>query len=122
MKEQKTDPQKTVLTISIGFIVLYFITKWDWTILIALAIGFAGIFSTYLSTKIDYLWMKLAWLLNLILPKILLFIIFFLLLFPLAILFRLFGKKDPLNLNNKAETNFINCNKKFDKVSLEKPW
>jgi len=122
MKEQKTDPIKAVLTISVGFMLLYLITKWNWTILMALAIGLAGIFSNYLSKKIDYLWMKLAWLLNLILPKVLLFIIFFPFLFPLAILFRLFGKKDPLNLNNKADSLFIKCNKKFDKVSLEKPW
>ena len=122
MKGQKTDPIKTVLTISVGFMVLYLITKWNWTILTALAIGLAGIFSNYLSKKIDYLWMKLAWLLNFILPKVLLFIIFFLLLFPLGILSKLFGKKDSLNLNNKADSLFIKCNKKFDKVSFEKPW
>ena len=98
------------------------ITKWNWTILTALAIGLAGIFSNYLSKKIDYLWMKLAWLLNFILLKVLLFIIFFMLLFPFGFLSKLFGKKDPLNLNNKADSLFTKCNKKFDKVSLEKSW
>ncbi|MFA5322437.1 MAG: hypothetical protein WC373_07150 [Smithella sp.] len=122
MKKQNTDPTKTVLTISVGLMVLYLITKWDWTILTALAIGLAGIFSTYLSGKIDYLWMKLAWLLGLIIPNILLAIIFFFLLFPVALLARLFGKTDPLDLKNTSASTFKNVNKKFNKASFEKPW
>lgn len=122
MKRQKTDPAKTVLTISVGFIVLYLITKWDWTISVALVVGLMGVFSTYLSRMIDFLWMKLSWLLNLITSNILLSTIFFLFLFPIALLSRLFGKNDPLNLKNKAGSNFKNSNKQFDKISLEKPW
>jgi len=121
-KTQKTDPVKTVLTISVGFTVLYFITKWDWTIITALVVGLAGVFSSYLSKKIDFLWMKLAWFLNLIVPNVLLTIIFFLLLFPLALLSRIFGKKDPLILKNKKDSYFKNCNRQLDKTSFEKPW
>ena len=122
MKEQKTEPTKTVLTISIGLIILYLITKWDWAILLALTIGLAGIFSTNLSKIIDYLWMKLALFLNFIMSNILLSIIFFLLLFPVAILSRVFGNHDLLNLKNKTESNFKDSNKKFEKISFEKPW
>ena len=122
MKKQKTDPTKTVLTISVGFIVLYLVTRWDWPISIALIVGLIGIFSTRLSKIIDFLWMKMAMLLNLIMPNILLSIIFFLFLFPIAILSRLFGKNDPLNLKDKAGSNFKNSNKEFDKASFEKTW
>jgi hypothetical protein len=122
MKIQKTDPVKTVLTISVGFMVLYFITKWDWAIITALVVGSAGVFSTYLSEKIDFLWMKLAWVLNLIVPNILLTIIFFLLLFPIAILSRMFGKNDFLNLKDKNDSNFKDSSRQLDKASFEKPW
>jgi hypothetical protein len=122
MKLQKTDPAKTVLTISVGFMILYFITKWDWTIMTAFAVGLAGVFSNYLSTKIDFLWMKLTWFLSLIVPNVLLSIIFFLLLFPIALLARMFGKNDPLNLNNKNDSNFKSSNKQLNKASFEKPW
>jgi len=122
MKKQKSDPVKTVLTISIGFIILYLVTRWDWTIAIALAVGLAGILSTFLSKMIDFLWMKIAMMLNLIMSTILLSIIFFLFLFPIAILSRLFGKNDPLNLKDKEGSNFKNTNKEFDKVSFEKTW
>jgi len=122
MKTQKTNPKKTVLTICIGLIILYLITKSEWTLMAAMFIGLAGLFSTYLSTKIDYVWMKLSWLLSLIIPNVLLFIIFFFLLFPTALLSRLFGQRDPLNLKNRSQSNFKDTNKKFDKFSFEKPW
>lgn len=122
MKKQKTDPTKTVLTITVGFIVLYLFTKWNWTISIALVAGLTGLFSTRLSKIIDFLWMKLAMVLNLIMPNILLSIIFFLFLFPIAVLSRIFGKNDPLNLKDKAGSNFKDSNRSFDKASFEKTW
>ena len=122
MKTQDSNPARTVLTICVGFIVLYLITGWEWTLPVALVIGLAGLFSTYLSTKIDYLWMKLSWLLSLLIPNILLCIIFFFLLLPIALLSRLFGNKDPLNLRNKVQSTFHDSNKQFDKFSFEKPW
>jgi hypothetical protein len=88
----------------------------------AIAVGLAGVFSNYLSTKIDFLWMKLTWFLSLIVPNVLLSIIFFLLLFPIALLARMFGKNDPLNLKNKNDSNFKNSNSQLDKDSFEKPW
>ncbi len=122
MKIKKTEPIKTVLTISVGFSVLYLITKWDWTFITALVVGLAGVFSAYLSEKIDFLWMKLSWFLSLIVPNVLLTIIFFLLLFPIALLSRIFGTKDPLNLNNTKGSYFKNSNRQLDKASFEKPW
>jgi ABC-type microcin C transport system permease subunit YejE len=119
---QKTNPVKTVLTISVGFTVLYLMTKWDWTIITALAVGLAGVFSTYLSKKIDFIWMKLSLLLSLIVPNVLLTIIFFLLLFPIALLSRMFGNKDPLNLKNKNESYFKSTDRPIDKASFEKLW
>lgn len=123
MKFNKTVPAKTVLTISTAFIIVYLLTKWHWAIIIALIIGLIGIFSAYLSKKLDFLWMKLIWLINLIVPNILLGIIFYLFLFPISVLSKVFGRNQPLNLKNKNNSsNFKNCNKSFDKASFEKTW
>ncbi|MBI4945058.1 MAG: hypothetical protein HY840_01505 [Bacteroidetes bacterium] len=122
MKKIKTNPIKTVLTISMGFIIVYLITKWNWAIFVSLLIGLIGIFSNYLSKKIDFIWMKIAWLLGLIVPNILLTAIFFLFLFPIAVLARLFSNKDPLNLKNRSNSIFRNSSKQFDKASFEKTW
>jgi len=122
MKSPKSEATKTVLTITIGFLAIYVITKWEWTISMSLIIGLMGILSSYLSKKIDFIWIKLTWLLSMIVPNILLFVIFFLFLLPIAILSRIFGRKDPLSLKNTTNSLFKNSNKKFGKVSFEKPW
>ena len=116
MNKPESNPVKTVLTISLGFIVIYLITKWKYALSISLLIGIMGIFSDYLSKKIDFLWMKLASLLSLIIPNILLGTIFYLFLFPIAILSKIFGKKDPLLLKNKPETFFIHTGKTFENL------
>jgi len=122
MKNNVTNPAKTVLTISTGFILVFLITGWNLAVIVAFIIGLAGVLSTYLSKQIDFLWMKLAQVLELIVPKILLGIVFYLFLFPISVLARLFGKKDPLYLKNRNESMFIDSNKQFDKKSFEKTW
>ena len=122
MKDNKTGATKTMLILTVGFLVIYFITKLNWAIYVSLLIGITGIFSGYLSEKINYLWMKLAWLLSLIIPNIILTILFYFFLFPISVLSKMFGKKTPLNLKNNAESFFKSVNKQFDKRSFENPW
>lgn len=122
MKKVKSDPIKTVLAISVGFMVIFLITNWKWAILVSLIIGLIGLFSIFLSKKIDFLWMKLSWLLSLIIPNIILGIVFYLILFPISIFSKLFRKKDPLILSNKLNSTFTVTNKSFDKKSFENPW
>lgn len=122
MQKIKSNPVKTMLTISIGFLVIFIITKLNWALLISLAIGLIGLFSTFLSKQIEFLWIKLAWFLGLIIPNILLSAIFYLFLFPIAVLSKIFGKNDSFKLKNNADTVFVSSNKDFDKNSFEKPW
>lgn len=68
------------------------------------------------------LWNKLAWVLSFIVPNILLSLIYFLFLFPIALLSKLFGNKDPLALRNKPDSTFKTSNKAFDASSFDKPW
>lgn len=122
MKVTKSDPSKTVLTITVGFLVLYLIAKMQWMLTVSIVVGITGILSTYLAKQIDFLWMKLTWILGQIVPNILLSVIFYLFLFPVALLSRLFGKKNLLNLRNSEKSLFKDKNKEFDKASFEKPW
>ena len=122
MKQSSDSNVKTVLTITTGFIAIYFLAGWKWAIIIAFLVGLAGMFSKYLRKMIDFAWMKLAWILSLIIPNILLGIIFYLFLFPISVLSRLFGDKDPLKLKNKHSSLFINTTLSSPKESFRKPW
>lgn len=118
----KTDTSKsTILVISMGFLILYIVFSWQWTVLVSLIVGVVGIISTFLSKKIEWVWMKLAQFISFIIPNILLSFIFFLFLFPISLISKLFTK-DPLMLSKKYKTYFIDINKKMDKKSFEKIW
>jgi hypothetical protein len=122
VKNLKTDPTKTVLVITVGMLVVHFVTGLQWPLIVSAIVGLAGLISSYLAEKINYLWMKLAWVLSLIVPNIILSLVFYLFLTPLALLSRLFGEKNQLGLNNSADTLFKDYKKKVDKPSFEKPW
>lgn len=122
MNQPKSNPAKTVLTISVGFLIVFAITKWQWSLNVAIIVGLIGVLSNYLSEKIEFLWMKLTWVLSKIVPNILLSALFFLFLFPVAVLSRIFGKKDPLNLKNTKPSMFHTGDNVFSKSSFEKPW
>lgn len=121
-KNIKADTSKsTILIISIGFLILYLAFSWQWCVIVSLLIGVIGIISSSLSKKIEWGWMKLAKLMGYIIPNILLTIVFFLFLFPISLLSKLFSK-DPLMLSKKYKTYFIDINREIDKKSFEKIW
>lgn len=122
MKKPISNPVKTTLTISVGLIVVYLITKKKWVLSVSFVVGLIGILSDFLSQKIDFVWMKISWLLSLIVPNIVLSLIFYLLLFPISLLAKLFGEKDTLRLKNNSKTNFIDFKGSFDKSSFERTW
>ena len=118
----KTDTSKsTILVISMGFLVFYLVFAWQWAVVVSLIVGITGIVSPYLSKKIEWGWMKIAKVLELLVPNILLSLVFYLVLFPISLLFKLFNK-DPLMMSNKYKTYFIDINKEMDKKSFEKTW
>ena len=118
----KSDPIKTVLVITVGMLIIYIITKQQWSLYTALIIGILGVFSNFIARKIDWVWMKLTWILSLIVPNIILSIVFYLFLTPIALISRLFGERDQLRLKNRHDSMFKSTNKKFDPSSFENPW
>ncbi len=122
MQKANTDPLKTILIIVLGLIILYFKFQYNWILFIAVIITILGLISKKASEIIDYLWMQLAWLLSLIVPKIILSVFYYLLLFPMALISKVFGNKNGIVLKNNRNSFFLDVNKEFNKSSFEKPW
>ncbi len=120
--KKELNPNKTILTIVTGFLVIYLITNAIHILWAAIWIGFLGIFSSFISLKIHNLWMGLSTILSYIIPPIILSIIFFTILFPIAFLSRLFGEKDPLQLKRTDKSLFKTINRTFSKDTFEKTW
>ncbi len=113
---------KTVLVVTVGFLIVFLFTDIKAFLTTAVIVGLVGVLSNYLARKIHWLWMKLSWILSLIVPNILLSVIFYLFLTPIAFLSRLFSKQDQLFLKNPKGSLFKSYNKEFTKESFEKPW
>lgn len=101
---------------------LYVFSKQIVFLYIALGVGILGAMSTYLAEKIDWLWTKIGWVLSFIVPNIIMTIVFYLVLTPIAFLSRLFGKKDVMDLRNTQESLWKSKGTSFSKESFEKPW
>lgn len=113
---------KSTLTIVIGFVLLsnYFHAKS--LLILAITIGLIGVFSEKANDKIILAWEKLTELLGYIMPNVLLSIVFYFFLTPLAFVNRLNRKKNPLQLKNSTNSVFITKRKEFTPESLEKIW
>ena len=110
--------KETVLVITVGFLVLHFVFKGRVFLYCALVIGLAGVFSFWLSEKIDWVWNKLSLLLGKVSNGVLLTLIFFLVVTPMGLIRRI-GKKtfDP-----GAKSNFSERDHVFRKEDFEKVW
>ena len=122
MTATKSNPLQTVLTIVLGLLLLYWFSRIEHFLSVALVIGLIGLISPVARQKIDFLWMKLAWVLSLIIPNILLSLVFFGILTPIAFFSSVFGKKDALQLKNKEKSLYVEVDKTFDKDFFKKPW
>jgi hypothetical protein len=122
MKTMKSNPSKTVLTISVGFLFIYLFGKLDWALWVSFGIGLTGVLSDFLSTYIEKLWMKLAFVLSKIVPNIVLGLIFFALLLPISLLSKVFRKQDILKLKNSSNTVYTLKPGAYDKAHFENMW
>jgi hypothetical protein len=116
--------KETILTICIGLLVAYALTKRQYEVLlyISITLGLIGMFSAYLTSKISWAWMKLAEGMGFVSSKILLSVIFFLVLFPVAMLSRI-GRKDILILKKKnSGSYFKERNHTYTSKDLEQVW
>lgn len=94
----------------------------DVLLYVAIILSAMGAFSLLITKWIDFVWMKLAWLLGAIVPRIILSAVFYLLLTPIAMLSRIFGDKDPLLLKKRTDSFFKVRVGEIQSSSFEKPW
>ena len=113
---------KSTLTIVIGFTLFSNYFDYKPLFIIAVIIGLISILSEKLNDKIISLWEKLTEALGLIMPNVILIIVFYFILTPLAYINKLNRKKNALQLKNTTNSTFITQRKEFSRESLEKIW
>ena len=87
----------------------------------ALILGAIAILIPALSRKIHDLWMKFAEVLGLVMNKVILSVVFFIFLVPVAFLSRIF-RKNPFRNRKDTASYFSDRNFTYTKKSLEQLW
>ncbi len=119
MKFNKSNTYQSLLAIALGLLLFYYLYKIDVLLILAIFIVFLSLVHLKIAQLFSTIWQGLAFILGLIMPKILLAAVYFLVLTPMAFFRKLFKSK---KLNNTINSNFIERNKTFTPIDFEQTW
>lgn len=119
---KKQNNKEIILTIVVGLMVFFYFFKSQWLFNTAIVIGILGVFSDFVAEKIAWVWLKFAEVLGRINSTILLSLIFFIFLTPIALLMRVFKKTDALKLKKITGSVYDERNHTYTAKDLENTW
>ncbi len=108
------------LSIVLLFSLIFFIYKNPFFIYIGFGVGILTLLSENFNYYLTAIWKKLLAIVGTVNAHVILSFVFFVVLFPMAFLFRLFNK-DPLNLN-KSNSAFVIKDKTYQSEDFDNPW
>ena len=117
-KEKKLE---AMLVIAAGFILLFFIFKIKWFLLTAFLIAALGALSELFTNAVTWLWFKIAEILGWINSRILLGIVFFIFLFPMALLMKALNKI-TVQLKRNKSSYYSERDHLYTPEDLENTW
>jgi hypothetical protein len=114
---------QTCLVISTGLLVIYLLHPAKPLVWAAIGLGAVGAFLPGLAHWVDWAWYKLAEGMGWVMSKVLLTLVFFVFLVPMALLSRAFGKKDSLQLKRKNGSSYwTERNHVYEGKDMENVW
>lgn len=105
----------------VGLLVIAAILQNEVIAYIALGIGLISLIIPPVGYRVVWGWYKLAELLSRVMNPLILGLVYYTFISPIAILFRLFGN-DPLELKTTKGSMYEIRDKTYSKEDLEKPW
>ena len=122
MKENnKAKSLETLLVLTGALIIIYWISPKKIYLLVALIFILIGIVSPFLSAKISWVWLKFAELMGSVMSKVILSVVYFIFLVPIALIYRL-TQKNPLFLKRQNDSYYIERNKQYSAKDIENIW
>lgn len=117
----KKNVSATGTVIITGLLVIFLLTEKSWIIPATVAVGAIFILPNPFATLIHKGWMALAKALGWIMSKLILSLLWFIILTPLAFIYRLTGH-DELQMKKDKNSQFSDCQKEYSAADFEKPW
>ena len=118
---------ESIIVIAAALMIIHFVLIYRYEtsnqalVPIALGLLLVGFLSPWLTSKIIWLWFKLSEGIGYVMSRVILSIIFFLMLFPISLLYRMFNK-DVLKLQRNGGSTYTDRSHTFTASDLENPW
>ncbi|UBM57718.1 SxtJ family membrane protein [Marinilongibacter aquaticus] len=113
---------QTILVIVVGFLVLHFVFSSNGLLYLALGVGVFSLVSRFFAENLVKIWGKVGEVLGRINGTILLSLIFFLFLTPIAFLMKLLSKADAMQLKKPESSNYSTRNHEYTAKDMENIW
>jgi hypothetical protein len=120
MKINQLDTYKTIQVLALAAMVVFFIFKIEWLIYVSLVLLILPLVLYKVAWAITWGWLKFAHILGSVNSRIILSIIFFVILTPLALLYQLLGRK--IQVKGKGSSHFHERNHQYTPKDLEHTW
>jgi predicted membrane protein len=114
---------KTITVLILACLIAHLIFGAKWLLWIAILLCVGNAFESRITAAIAKYWMRLAFFLGKINSRIVLALMFFIVLTPIALLYRLFNRKavDHFRKNNRS-SYFDDVHKSYGQEDFEKLW
>lgn len=112
-------PYESVLALTFLLLVVYHFMGYKMIFIATIAFVLLCLLSPTVSRWVHQAWTALTQAIGWVMTRVLMTIVFFVFLTPLAFLFRLFSKK---NLDNTSQSFFIDRKHTFTPKDIESPW
>jgi len=114
---------KTITVLTLALLIAYLIFGVNWLLWLAVALCAGNAVESRITAAIARYWMRLAAILGGINSRIILFIMFFLILTPIAFFYRLFNREQVDHFRqNRRPTYFDDVRKSYEPSDFEKLW
>ncbi|MCK9617773.1 MAG: SxtJ family membrane protein [Lentimicrobiaceae bacterium] len=122
MKEKRIKSLEFILLITAILVIIFFIFRYILFLYIAITIAAIGLFFPQITLHLYKGWDWIGQGIRYCVTHLILFIIFYFILFPISILYKL-KNKDPLKLTNKNLFSYYDLrDKNFSDNDFEKMW
>jgi hypothetical protein len=112
----------TILVLVVALVIVFFFYRNMNILYAAVALSCISLFIPWIGMKVHWLWMKFAEGIGFVMNKLILSIIFFIFLLPVALLSKLFRKEAFKAKKNDRTSYFTERNFTYTKKSLEELW
>lgn len=119
---RKNSTSETVLAFVVLGLLGFFLFNKQGFLYAALGIGIMGLLSKKFSQLLHDSWTYLSEKIGGIISRLLLSCIFFLILSPIAFLFRKFNKETPFHVAQDEKSTFVDRDYSFSAKDLKNPW